>query len=148
MCTLHEMKRRVEAIDLQKIGAGIVADSKPELISKNKEQLMDEGVNRLGAKLRRYQSNSYAARKHKLNPFPGFGNPDLYRTGAFQGGFKLKLIGSNAFEIYSTDSKAKMLSDKYGGDIYGLTEESKIEYRKEGMRPRVVIEVKKVLKVQ
>ena len=147
MTTIHEMLRRVQAVDLQKAGTNIVANTKPELITKNKEQLMDSGVNRLGVKLRKYRSNSYAARKHAINPFPGFGNPDLYRTGAFQQGFKLKLTSSNKFEIYSDDSKSKMLTEKYGSDIFGLTEESKNEYRQEVMHPELVKELKKTLKV-
>lgn len=141
------MRDRVQSIDLQKIGVKIVVESKPELISKNKEQLMNEGVDSLNKKLRRYASNSYAARKNKLNPFPGFGTPDLYRTGAFQRGFLLKLNTSNTFEIYSTDSKSKMLTEKYGKDVFGLTEDSKTEYRKEVMHPELVKEVKNILRV-
>jgi hypothetical protein len=106
---------------------------------------LDEGVNKLGAKLQRYASNSYAARKYAINPFPGFGNPDLFRTGAFQRGFKLKILTKNSFDIYSTDSKANDLTRKYGADVFGLTNESRDQYRAETMQPELVKAVKKVL---
>lgn len=147
MATIHEKQRLIKLVNLNKIGASIIADSKPELISKNKEQLMDSGVNKLGQKLRRYQSNSYAARKNKLNPFPGFGVPDLYRTGAFQSGFQLRINSVNTFELFSTDGKSKQLIEKYGKDIFGLTNESKAEYRKEVMQPELVKAVKQILKL-
>lgn len=147
MATIHEMHRRVKQVNLTKIGASIIADTKPELISKNKEQLLDSGVNKLGQKLRRYQSNSYAARKNRLNPFPGFGVPDLYRTGAFHGGFQLRINSTNTFEIFSTDSKSKDLTEKYGKDIFGLTEEKRNEYHKETMQPELVKAVKQILKL-
>lgn len=147
MATIHEMNRRMKQVDLSKIAVSIIADSKQELIDKNKEQLLDEGFDRKSKKLKRYASNSYAARKNKLNPFPGFGNPDLYRTGAFHRGFQLKLLTKNSFEIFSTDSKSKDLEKKYGTDIFGLTDQSKKEYSAETMQPQLVREVKKILKV-
>lgn len=147
MATLHEMQRRLKTVDLKQIAIGIVADTKPDLIDKNREQLMDEGTDRRNKKLQRYRSNSYAARKNKMNPFPGFGNPDLYRTGAFQRAFQFKLLSKDTFEIYSTDSKAKDLEKKYGTDIFGLTDQSKSEYNKTIMQPQMVQEVKKILKI-
>lgn len=147
MATIHEMLRRVKQVDITNIAANIVANSKTELIEKNKAQLLDQGINKQGQKLRRYQSNSYAARKHAINPFPGFGVPDLYRTGAFQSGFKLQLLSKNEFEINSSDSKTGDLVSKYGKDIFGLTTDSKAEYSKDTMQPELVKEVKRILKL-
>lgn len=147
MATIHEMLRRVKQVDISALAVDIIASSKQELIDKNKSQLMDEGANKQGVKLRRYASNSYAARKNAMNPFPGFGVPDLYRTGAFQSGFRLQLLSKNSFEIMSTDSKSNDLTRKYGKDIFGLSADNKEEYRNETMQPELVKAVKKIMKL-
>lgn len=147
MATIHEMLRRVRQVDIAEIAVGIIADSKQDLVEKNKAQLLDQGIDKQGQKLKRYASNSYAARKNALNPFPGFGVPDLYRTGAFHRGFKLQLVSKNTFEINSSDSKTGDLVSKYGKDIFGLTTDSKAEYRKETMQPQLVREVKRIMKL-
>ena len=141
------MLRRVEAIDLQAIGVAIIVDSKPELLQLNKDQLMNEGVDKNKRKLKSYSSNSYAVRKNRMNPFPGLGTPDLYLTGSFQDGFTLRINSKSTFDIYSTNSKNNDLTKKYGKDIFGLTEDSKTEYQREIMQPELVKNVRKAMRL-
>ena len=147
MTTIHAMLKRVKSVDLQTIGVNIVVDNKIELLDLNKDQLLNDGMNKNMVKLRSYRSASYARRKNQRNPSPGLGTPDLYNTGAFQDGFTLKINSKSSFDIFSTNSKNSELTKKYGKDIFGLTETSKETFGREVMQPELVREVKKILKV-
>ena len=147
MSTIHEMLRRVKSIDLQAIGVAIIVDSKPELLQLNKDQLMNDGVDKNSKKLKSYASNSYAVRKNRMNPFPGLGTPDLYLTGGFQNSFTLKINSKSSFEIFSTNGKSNDLTKKYGKNIFGLTENSKTEYQREVMAPELIKGVRKVMRL-
>lgn len=141
------MLRRVRTIDVATIGVSIIVDTKPELLQLNKDQLMNEGVDKNSKKLKSYASNSYAVRKNRMNPFPGLGTPDLYLTGGFQNSFTLRINSKSSFDIYSTNGKNNDLTKKYGKDIFGLTTDSKTEYQREVMQPQLITEVRKILKL-
>ena len=92
------------------------------IIDLNTEQL-ENGTASTGEKiLPRYRSVSYALQKARMNPKAGEGVPDLKVTGSFYGNFRTELR-SNILSIYSTDSKANDLEQKYK-NIYGLTEDN------------------------
>ena len=146
MATIHEKLRLIKTVDIAKIALAIVAETKDEVIDKNRAQLLD-GVDKTGKKLKTYRSPAYAKKKHERNPFPGYGIADLYNTGAFQDGFKLKILTKNSFDIFSSDSKSSDLIKKYGANIFGLNTESKKEYSKETMQPKLVHEVKSIMKL-
>ena len=144
--TIHELQRRWKQIDLKKAAASIVAEHKKDIADLNREQLMD-GVNKEGKKLRKYRSPKYAARKNRMNPIPGLGNPDLYLTGRFQEAMNVKLNSKTSFEIYSTDSKAPKLTKQYGKEIFGLTEQSKDTAAHEIVNPGLIQYIKDVTKL-
>lgn len=146
MATIHEKLRLIKTVDIAKIALAIVVDTKDEILDKNKAQLLD-GIDKTDKKLKTYRSTAYAKKKHARNPFPGFGIADLYDTGAFQQGFKLKILTKNSFDIFSSDSKSSDLTKKYGANIFGLSNESKKEYSKETMQPKLVHEVKSIMKL-
>ena len=145
MTTIHAMLKRVKSVDLQTIGVNIVVDNKIELLDLNKNQLLNDGMNKNMVKLRSYRSASYARRKNQRNLLSGLGIFDLYNTGAFQDGFTLKINSKSSFDIFSTNSKNSELTKKYGKDIFGLTETSKETFGREVMQPELVREVKKIL---
>ena len=147
MTTIHAMLKRVKSVDLQSIGVNIIVDNKIEVLNLNKDQLLNDGINKNMVKLRSYRSASYARRKNQRNPAPGLGTPDLYNTGAFQDGFTLKINSKNSFDIFSTNSKNTDLTRKYGKDIFGLTETNKEKLGREVMQPELVRYVKKKLNV-
>lgn len=140
------MSRRVHSINLDEIGGKIIERTSQRIIDKNQSQLEYTGTDANGRRLRRYASNSYAARKHAINGLPGFGVPDLKLTGAFYKGWKVKVSG-NKFEINSTDPKTPDLIRNYGEDIFGLQPIKKMQYSSETMQPELVKEVKKILKI-
>lgn len=89
--TIHEMRRRVKAVNLNKIGAGIVVDHKEDVVQKNREQLL-RGEDKTESKLSpKYANQSYSRRKNQRNSFAGLGTPDLYNTGRFHQSFKLRM---------------------------------------------------------
>ena len=59
-----------------------------------------------------------------MNPLAG-GNVDLIYTGALNEGLNLRYMGDGRFIIFSTDEKAIMIAEKYGLDVYAITEKEK-----------------------
>lgn len=101
-----------------------IADNESIIEDLNAEQML-EGLDSKGNLIRpSYRNPGYAAYKQMLNPKPPKGTPDLNLTGAFQRKLFVKLV-HDAFELGSSDQKAKELEIKYGDVIYGLTEKSK-----------------------
>lgn len=141
--TIPELQRRFKRVDIKKAAVSIIADNKEDIVQFNRDQLMD-GENKEGKKLKKYKSNSYAARKNKMNPSPGFGNPDLYLTGNFQEAMKLNIQSSRTYDITSTDSKTPDLKKKYGADIFGLQPDSRKEIQETIMNPGLVSHIKTV----
>ncbi len=99
-----------------------ILKSKEELIlDLNREnQLFDKGINSDGVKLKPYKPSTIQIKKTENAPF---NRTTLFDTGAFTKAFKLK-TNDLTFSIFSTDSKSSDLQDKYGSNIFGLTEEN------------------------
>ena len=144
--TIPELQRRWKTIDIRKAAASIISDNKQQIADLNREQLMD-GFNKEGKKLKKYQSNSYAARKNRMNSAPGLGNPDLYLTGRFHEAMNVKINSKVSYEIFSADSKTSDLTKKYGKDIFGLTEESRDKASTEIINPGLILHIKEVVKL-
>lgn len=126
--TLPDMLAKFKRLNLRnEVKRQLQQDYSNEIISLNQRQLYAESIDSLGIPLRFYNSNSYAFEKEKQNPLPGFGRPDLYQTGDFYKAFVVRVKG-NFYEITSTDGKTKSLTEKYGKDLFGLTEQSKKEF--------------------
>ena len=129
--TISDMLTRLEAFNLYREAADVLMNNEQEILSLNKEQLMD-GVDKENVKLRDYHFPWYADFKSRLN---SKGVTDLKVTGAFHNGFAISLVGDNKYQIFSRDSKNNMLVNGwtgrngvsvpgYGQKIFGLTEES------------------------
>lgn len=67
----------------------------------------------------------------------------LFDTGDFYEGFKV-VKSQNEFFVTSTDEKTASLKRKYGDDIFGLTDDSKDELRKE-ITPLLIQSFRKLL---
>lgn len=126
--TLPDMLAKFKRLNLRnEVKRQVQQDYSGELIALNQRQLFAQSVDSNNIPLRFYNSNFYAFEKEKRNPLPGFGRPDLYDTGAFYRAFVVR-VNSNFYTIASTDKKTNLLTEKYGKDIFGLTEESKKEF--------------------
>jgi hypothetical protein len=108
----------------EQIFRGMVLDNETEILDANTSQL-EIGKNALGNLLDSYVLDSYARFKQgaPFNSKAPFGIPDLKFEGDFYEGFVL-YIRKDHFVITSTDEKAFDLEQKYGEEIFGLTEES------------------------
>lgn len=108
-----------------------IVENREEILDLNVAQL-EKGEDSLGALLDDYASDAYAQFKIAIGSKAPFGTPNLILEGDFTEGFVLKGDGLEFF-ITSTDEKKDRLRDKYGEDIFGLSEESL-----EILRPRIL----------
>ena len=69
-----------------------------------------------------YKSRTYRAFKVVANSKAG-GLVDLTLTGSLGNKLKVKKKGSLNYEIFSTDTKYKMIADKYGIEQFNLSQD-------------------------
>jgi len=94
-----------------------------EMVVLNQNQLYKLGEDIQKLRLAPYKSVYYAEYKFNLRG-DGKELTDLFKTGAFQLGFYVYFQGE-MYGIDSTDEKTSALIEKYGENIFGLTEENK-----------------------
>ncbi|MDR0714924.1 MAG: hypothetical protein LBF89_11810 [Bacteroidales bacterium] len=128
--TIFEAQRRIAKIDLLEIAARTLTELESLVIALNQEQL-SHGLRSDGEELYPdYRDKSYAAMKHRKNPKPGEGVPDLELTGSFYNKFYLD---TDKFTVSSHDAKTEKLVEKYGRSIFGLSDDSL-----QKMKPEVI----------
>jgi len=109
-----------------------------------KEQDFLEGDIYGNGTLVKYRSKNYEIFKARKNPLAG-GAVDLIDTGAFVDAMKLNKGKKGGFKFGNTDSKRKMLADKYGTDIFGLNQDVFNKYQKEIIAPRFKAKIRNIL---
>ena len=115
-------------------------DSAEEAENLNREQLYDFGVKASGELLPDYKLSTirYKQRKGQI-----YDHMTLRDTGAFHKSFSLKR-DKDSVEMLASDAKTGELMKRYGKDILGLTDGSKVVYF--GMvRPVFFKKVRKIL---
>ena len=120
--------KKIEA-RLLRINKSNIAQRLKDEIQANEEEILNLIRNRwtLGKRpdgniIGVYKSAEYALFKHTINPLAG-GNVDLTVTRSLRNKLEIFSMGNSLFEIFSTDSKALELAEKYGLDVYGLSKE-------------------------
>ena len=101
----------------------LILENAEQIIQKVREQ-WKKGERPDGSIIGTYRSFAYQREKLAQNPEAG-GNVDLILTGALNRGLTLNKVFDATFTIFSTDSKAVMIAQKYGLDVYGLNEKDK-----------------------
>jgi hypothetical protein len=82
MATIFEVANAVNRINLIELAKQVVMANAEPILEENRYQLY-VGLRPDGSELTpRYYYRWYAEWKHRLNPAPGFGVPDLFITGA------------------------------------------------------------------
>lgn len=104
----------------------IILERKDEIVQKVREQ-WKKGLRPDGSIIGVYRSSDYRQQKLAQNPEAG-GNVDLILTGALNRALTLNKILEATFTIFSNDSKAVMIAEKYGLDVYGLNAEEKEDF--------------------
>lgn len=122
MTAVEPYRRAAKAFSVERALAAALQEMEPYILDKNTGQL-ERGEDRDGDRLRQYRSEEYAFEKQRMNPLPGFGNPDLKLTGSFHDKFFLS-VSKNTLLISSRDSKRDELVAKYGEQIFGLNREN------------------------
>lgn len=127
MGTIKKIQTQVRRLDLRSQMPVLIEQTANEIEELNKAQLYQRGEDSTGTKLDPYRSTIYGEFKHRMNPSPGLGTPDLFLTGAFYRGFFVR-VTPTTFGVDSRDSKSSDLKRKYGETIFGLTRASKRDY--------------------
>ena len=122
MNTANDILKNLKQFKLQKDIEKSLKKSKEYILDLNRGQLL-HGKDSKDEDVMSYRSDSYAEYKQGKNSLPPFGVPDLYLTGAFHKAFMMKIEGSDIV-LVSKDSKSPELQEKYGEDIFGLTDYS------------------------
>ena len=133
--SLLKLAKRFKKMDIYRLGTAVLVDTKNEVLRLNKEQLL-EGKNSLGKNIEpKYAPNTL---KRKLKQGRS-GVVDLYDKGDYQAAMKLDIDSKTKHKIYSSNDKAKLIEAKYSrnGSLYGLNNESLVEYRGETFMPQL-----------
>jgi len=104
-----------------------------EELEKNQNQIVKKvrdrwklGLRPNGEIIGEYSSFSYQQEKISSNP-SAKGNVDLVDTGNLQDELVINHLTGSLFTIFSDDEKATLIAQKYGLDVFGLTDFEKAE---------------------
>lgn len=146
MATISEVNNNWQRLDIDTEVINTIKSNSERMLTLNKEQLK-EGFDKQGKRLREYRSDLYAQVKNRMNPLPGYGNPDLFKTGAFFEEFTLRVEQKVYFYMYSQDAKYFTLVKNYGKDIFGLGDRKREDLIEGGFRDDLVKRVKSVVRL-
>lgn len=122
--TLHELDRRLQRFQIRREVIDIFVDTGPEIVKLNQGQL-SLGLNAQGNKIEpEYSPFTIEEKKRKGQPTD---RVTLKDTGAFWDSIYLGDVTIQKFSVDATDEKTDKLIKKYGGQILGLSPESKRE---------------------
>lgn len=128
--TLSEMLERVERLDLKAAIPDLVIKQEAALIDLNTSQL-EMGMYSDDFPIEPiYANDDYADFKKSLGSKAPFRTPNLNLDGGFYQGFEMAVNGTD-YSFNSSDWKTEHLVDKYGQDIFGLSEKNKAIFAKE-----------------
>ena len=134
---LNEMIERMESVirDIPDLVSDVMKETEQDIVSLNQAQLMD-GIGNDGQPLPELVKSNYRNKKMTSNPRAA-GRWDMHLNGDTFEGMKVKIDGEN-FDIRSDGNWGQMYEDGKGenamqnrgeGRIFGLSSESKEEYR-------------------
>lgn len=152
---ISDLYVRVEALNLEKVAADTINSTKEQLLSKNREQLL-EGKRRDGKDITpsylddpyfksRASAARYSAWKDKITPNPlrKSGTPNLFITGLHHRTIKLDVLGFSTLKFYGAYRQIE-IEGKFSDYIYGLNANKRITYLSESLRPAFNKEIEKL----
>ena len=142
---LRKTMKRIQDDFVLEVVKSIVEENSNEIIELNTEkQLFDQGIGSDGRRLEPPYSNPYKKLKKKL------GQPTnrvtLRLEGDFYKSFEV-IIGKEQFRINATDFKTKFLLKRYGQKIFGLTGSNVTEFNQMVIRPELLKQIRKKIKL-
>lgn len=126
MDKLQSQLSKFNRIDLWAILKLAIKDRDVILLELVKNQLKG-GKNKYGD-MPEYESQSYIDYKDDLNRLTAGIKINLWDEGDFHDNLKIAL-SKEMVEIFSTDSKAGVLEDEYGSQIYELNQENMEKFK-------------------
>lgn len=119
----------------------IIEDEAMILDMNSQSQLFEKGITRDGIRIDSYAPYSPRTIQVKLAKSQPTNRVTLRDTGDFQGSFVL-IINEDRFFIDATDWKTSKLGEKYGEQIFGLTDENIEELAWEYLYPMLLDKLK------
>lgn len=142
---LDRVRKVKEALDAGKIAKEIVRDNDNILIDMNtQDQLFAKGVNRLGVRMDEYRPYSPSTIKVKIRKRQPYDRVTLKDTGEFYDSFYVE-TAEDRFYIKASDEKKVWLINRYGAEIFGLTNEALAEFINDYVKDEAVKKVKEIL---
>lgn len=132
MASIFGLLRKVENLNTDSIIEAAMEDTVSQFAEKQRRQLTD-GFGSDGNRLKKYSNAIYAAKKARLNPIPGLGNPDHKLTGDYHRGIYMTVDGDKV-RTGSFDNKQPYL-EKRDPKSLGLGGEYKSEYLEFDLSP-------------
>ena len=133
---ITQFRKNVEQwqVSLPNVVLESVKENEAEIIELNTEaQLFQKGIDREGQAIGpNYTPFTVSIKRSKGQPTD---RVTLRDTGDFHKSFQIS-YENDAFDFFASDQKAKKLENKYGGEIFGLTDDNldeTIEITKEDM---------------
>jgi hypothetical protein len=132
---LNHLKKSYQK--MLQINQSVVENRLKEKVLANQDEIVAkvrarwrEGKRPSGQIIGNYASFSYQQEKSRRNPLAG-GTVDLIDTGSLNRQLVVNHLRGSFFNVFSTDSKAVDIADKYGLDVFGLTDEEASEVIRE-----------------
>jgi hypothetical protein len=117
------------------------------LIDMNvQDQLYERGINRNGTALSDENPYRPMTVEFKIAKRQPYDRVTLRDEGDFHSSFKID-ARHNDFEIYATDIKTLILAEKYGNEIFGLTNDNLNEFIREYLYPELQEQLIKSLSI-
>lgn len=124
MTTVIDLKERLSRVDVSNIAVKSIKQTSDDLVDWQKEQLFT-GKNSAGKMIRPfYKPATKAIKKKKGQPID---RVTLKDQGDFYDAINVD-VGTEVWNIYSLDPKAKFLEGRYSPKIYGLNNSSLAGY--------------------
>lgn len=112
----------------------LIIQNEDYIVSLNKDQLNNEGINSQGVEIASYAPYTPATVARKVKKHQPYDRVTLRDTGKFQAGFHL-VMTPKTFRVTSSDKKTDELVEKYGSYIFGLTSENRNRLIQEVLLP-------------
>lgn len=134
MASILQVKQRIEQLDTDQIAEEAIRDSAEAMADLNAEQI-NSGMKADGSQMPDYSFRSVFQYGKPPGPIR------LRDKGNWQAGLRVTVVGDNVV-FDSTDSKDRMLRDRYGDAIEGLSDKYGNEAVREAINPAFIKRIK------
>lgn len=117
MSTAKNILDKYKSRSIDNICLNAMENTTDDYVQANRLQML-YGVDKNNERIGAYKNAKYKARKEALNPRAG-GYVDLRLSGRYYQSIKATVSGTEIL-VTASDSKAKILEEKYGESIYGI----------------------------